>query len=392
MLFRSFCINEILQRIIMKRATFPSVNGVILAGGQGRRMGGQDKGLISYRQQPLIRHVIDRLKDQVDSLTINANRHIDQYQAFGYPIATDLLEGYQGPLSGMLSAMKQSKADYILTVPCDCPQISSLLRRRLMESLLMHQADIAVAHDGQRIQPVFALISRKLQPDLEHWLASGERKIDLWMQRHHLIEVDFSDQQDCFINFNHPEDITEHRPVEFPLPLLGFAAFSGTGKTSLLVKLIPELKARGLRLAVVKHAHHRFDIDVPGKDSYRMREAGASQVVVASRRLLALMHTHADRRDEPVLAECLSRLDQQHLDLVLVEGFKQEQFAKIELHRPELGKPLLYREDPSIIAFATDQPTDVPPELPVLDLNNLTQIADFVIEFCRTQKQPTETA
>ncbi|MCC5796843.1 MAG: molybdenum cofactor guanylyltransferase [Methylophaga sp.] len=376
----------------MTCAVFPGVTGIVLAGGQGRRMGGQDKGLLNYQQQPLVKHIIDRLAPQVESIIINANRSHQQYQQFEYPVITDLLDGYQGPLSGMLAGMKQAETDYILTVPCDCPHISTQLRRRLLESLLLHQADIAVAHDGKRLQPVFSLMSTRLQADLQAWLASGERKIDLWMQRHRLVEVDFSDQQECFINFNHPEDITEYRPVEFPLPLLGFAAFSGTGKTSLLVKLIPELNARGLRLAVVKHAHHRFDIDVPGKDSYRMREAGASQVVVASRRLLALMHTHADRRDEPVLAECLSRLDQRHLDLVLVEGFKKEQFAKIELHRPELGKPLLYREDPSVIAFATDQPANLPLELPVLDLNNLTQIADFVVEFCRTQKQSMETA
>lgn len=375
----------------MTCAVFPAVTGIVLAGGQGRRMGGQDKGLLTYQQQPLVKRILDRLAPQVESIVINANRSHAQYQQFGYPVINDLLDGYQGPLSGMLAGMQQAKTDYILTVPCDCPNISTQLRRRLLESLLMHQADIAVAHDGKRLQPVFSLISRQLQADLEAWLASGERKIDLWMQRHNVVEVDFSDQRDCFINFNHPEDITEHTPVEFPLPLLGFAAFSGTGKTSLLVKLIPELTARGLRLAVVKHAHHRFDIDVPGKDSYRMREAGASQVVVASRRLLALMHTHTDRRTEPVLAECLSRLELQHLDLVLVEGFKQEQFAKIELHRPELGKPLLCRDDASIIAFATDQAAVAPAELPVLDLNNPSQIAEFVVEFCRTHKTTMET-
>lgn len=166
-------------------------------------------------------------------------------------------------------------------------------------------------------------------------------------------------------------------------PLLGFAAWSGTGKTTLLEQLLPRLAARGLRVAVIKHAHHDFDIDIPGKDSYRMRKAGAQQVMVASRRRWALITEHQDSRAEPRLAELLPQLDHAHLDLILVEGFKHEPIAKIELHRPTLGKPLLYASDPKVVAIATDAPLNPAPALPILDLNTPDEVADFVFDYLR---------
>lgn len=164
-------------------------------------------------------------------------------------------------------------------------------------------------------------------------------------------------------------------------PVLGFAAFSGTGKTTLLVKLLPRLRAAGLRIGMIKHAHHKFDVDVPGKDSYELRKAGASQMLVTSSRRWALM-TDLDEERDPVLQEMLDRLDQAGLDLVLVEGFKHEAFPKIELHRPATGSALICPEDPNVIAVATDAPLAVPPGLPLLDLNDVDGIAQFVQSFC----------
>lgn len=164
-------------------------------------------------------------------------------------------------------------------------------------------------------------------------------------------------------------------------PVLGFAAFSGTGKTTLLVQLLPRLRAAGLRIGMIKHAHHKFDVDVPGKDSYELRKAGASQMLVTSSRRWALM-TDLDEERDPVLQEMLDRLDQGGLDLVLVEGFKHEAFPKIELHRPAMGSPLLYPQDASVIAVATDAPLPEPAGLPLLDLNDVAGIAAFVQAFC----------
>ena len=120
----------------MTESTYPTVTGIILAGGEARRMGGNDKGLIPYVNQPLIAHVIHHLAPQVEQLLINANRNIERYQQFGYPVISDSLSGYQGPLAGMLAGMQMATTDYILTAPCDSPSPSPKLRQRMMESLL----------------------------------------------------------------------------------------------------------------------------------------------------------------------------------------------------------------------------------------------------------------
>ena len=169
--------------------------------------------------------------------------------------------------------------------------------------------------------------------------------------------------------------------IDYPLPLVGFCAFSGTGKTTLLTHLLPLLKNRGLRVGVVKHAHHRFDIDYPGKDSYELRLAGASQMLVASRKRMAWVKETQENRPEPVLEEALLALETEHLDLVLVEGFKQAAIPKIELHRASLGKPLMYPSMSDIIAIATDAPlADKNINLPLLNLNQPVEIAEFIIE------------
>ncbi|MDO7596433.1 MAG: molybdenum cofactor guanylyltransferase [Pseudomonadota bacterium] len=366
----------------MNTSSTPTVTGVILAGGQARRMGGEDKGLILFNHKPLIAHVISTLKPQVDTLVINANRNIDKYKAFKYPVISDSLDNFCGPLAGMLSAMQTVDTDYILTAPCDSPNISTQLRQRMMETLLIEHADIAVAHNGDRLQPVFCLIPCRLHPDLESYLQQGGRKIDVWLKSHALAIVDFSDQPNSFINVNHPEDLVTHQTrVQSPIPLIGFAAFSGTGKTTLLRQLIPALNAKGLEVAVIKHAHHNFDIDVPGKDSYEIRQAGAQQVLVSSSRLMALVEVQSDTLTEPSLSTLVPRLDCSKLDLILVEGFKHESIAKVELHRCSLDKPFLYPADQNIIAIASDQPLDLERNIEQLDINDIAAIADYLAHF-----------
>jgi molybdopterin-guanine dinucleotide biosynthesis protein MobB len=165
------------------------------------------------------------------------------------------------------------------------------------------------------------------------------------------------------------------------VPLIGFAAYSGTGKTTLLKQLIPLLGEAGLRLGVIKHAHHQVEVDQPGKDSYELRKAGAGRVLLASSRHWALMVDETEAR-EPDLAELLTRLDCSELDLVLVEGFRHLAFPKIELHRRALGKPFLYPHDPSIIAIASDSGIGEVTALPRLDLNAPPAIADFIHSHC----------
>ncbi len=171
---------------------------------------------------------------------------------------------------------------------------------------------------------------------------------------------------------------------DFPRPILGFVAFSGTGKTTLLEQLIPLLRERGIRIALLKHAHHDFDIDKPGKDSYRLRKAGASQVMVASARRWALITEHPQEQKEPQLPELLKHLDPEQCDLLLVEGFKHEHYPKIELQREALGKPPLYPDDPHIIAIACDTP-QVKAPIPVLDINRPQTIGDFIHSWLQQQ-------
>ncbi len=161
------------------------------------------------------------------------------------------------------------------------------------------------------------------------------------------------------------------------IPVLGFVAASGTGKTTLLAELIPILKQDGLRIGLIKHSHHDFEIDQPGKDSYRLRKAGASPVMLVSRYRRAMI-TEFTSENEPRLDDQLKQFDQSELDLILVEGFRAESFPKIELHRPSLEKPLLYPNDPDIIAIATDAELKTPDYLIQLELNRPQMIADFI--------------
>ncbi|WP_036257160.1 molybdopterin-guanine dinucleotide biosynthesis protein B [Methylocapsa aurea] len=162
--------------------------------------------------------------------------------------------------------------------------------------------------------------------------------------------------------------------------VIGLAGWSGAGKTTLIVKLIPLLRARGLSVSTLKHAHHAFDVDRPGKDSFLHREAGAAEVLVASVKRWALMH-ELRAEQEPSLAGLLRHLSP--VDLVLVEGYKQDAHAKIEIHRAANAKPLLYPNDPSIKAFVSDGALSLPSHLPQAHLDDAEAIADFCLEFSR---------
>ena len=161
--------------------------------------------------------------------------------------------------------------------------------------------------------------------------------------------------------------------------LIGLAGWSGSGKTTLLVKLLPALIARGRSVSTLKHAHHAFDVDQPGKDSHHHRLAGAREVLISSVRRWALLH-ELRAEAEPTLAELVPHLSP--VDLVIVEGFKAESHAKLEVYRSAVGKPLLYPNDPNILAIAADpRPTNSP--LPSADLNDIEAIADLVDRIAR---------
>ncbi len=179
--------------------------GVVLAGGRATRMGGKDKGLQLLNGKPLWLHVADSLETQVASIAISANRHIDTYQQSGYPVYQDNLADYPGPLAGMLSVMQQSKGEWFLFCPCDTPFIPSCL----VERLVQHRGNSPVVwvHDGERDHPTIALINSELEPDMQDYLAAGERRVMVFMRQSGGHSVDFGDLKSAFVNVNTTEDL-----------------------------------------------------------------------------------------------------------------------------------------------------------------------------------------
>ena len=182
------------------------ITAVILAGGQGRRMGGQDKGLIEFDGKPLAAILVEQLSQQGVDIIINANRNHDQYQKLGFPVISDTLEDYQGPLAGFASAMAAVNSQFILTLPCDGPLLSDDYVARFIASYTQSAAPVQVAFDGDRLQPVHALIKVDLLPSLNQFLEGGDRKIDRWYAQHDYERVDFSDCASMFRNINTPAD------------------------------------------------------------------------------------------------------------------------------------------------------------------------------------------
>jgi molybdenum cofactor guanylyltransferase len=187
------------------------ITGVVLAGGRGSRMGGEDKGLVVLNGRPMVEHVVDRLRPQVGQLLISANRNQERYAALGHKVVPDLLTDYQGPLAGMAAALQAATTPYVVTVPCDSPLMGTDVVARLARALVRDDADVSVAHDGERTHPVFLMLKRSLLPSLLEFLNAGERKIDRWFARHRLAVADFHDCPETFLNVNDPQ---EHRALE----------------------------------------------------------------------------------------------------------------------------------------------------------------------------------
>lgn len=182
------------------------ISGLILAGGAGRRLGGRDKGLVLLKDRPLVAHVIARFAPQVEQLAISANRHLAEYAAFGHPVLADDLTD-AGPLAGIAPALERAAHPLLAIAPCDCPFLPADLVARLHEAFVREQADIACAAVGGRLQPVCALIDRRLAPSLRAYLETGGRKVDRWYAQHRLAIVDHPAACTDFANTNTPEEL-----------------------------------------------------------------------------------------------------------------------------------------------------------------------------------------
>ena len=183
------------------------VTGVVLAGGQGSRMGGIDKGLQAFRGKPMVAHVVERLAPHVDELLVNANRNAQSYASLGHRVIADEIEGFAGPLAGFERGLAHAQGALVVTVPCDSPFLPPDLVARLRAALEGGGAELAVAKTGDQPHPVFSLMRRSVLPSLQRFLGTGQRKIDRWYADLAVVEVAFDDEADAFRNINTREEL-----------------------------------------------------------------------------------------------------------------------------------------------------------------------------------------
>jgi molybdenum cofactor guanylyltransferase len=188
------------------------VTGLVLAGGQGSRMGGVDKGLQPFRGRPMVAHVVERLAPQVGEILVNANRNLEAYAAFGHRVVSDEIEGFAGPLAGFERGLAHARTPLVATCPCDSPFLPHDLVSRLRAAMDEHRAQLAVAKTGDQAHPVFCLMRRDVHASLEAFLATGQRKIDKWYASLAKVEVAFDDEADAFLNINTREELATLEP------------------------------------------------------------------------------------------------------------------------------------------------------------------------------------
>jgi molybdopterin-guanine dinucleotide biosynthesis protein B len=372
----------------------PLPAGIVLAGGLGRRMGGGDKPLVAVGGRAMLARAVERLAPQVARLAINANGDPERFRAYGLPVVADTVGGFAGPLAGVLAGMRWAKANavgsrFLLSAAGDTPFFPRDLAARLLAAGSGDEGTIVVARSSGGAHPVFALWPVRLADDLDAFLTGGERKILAFVDRYRRLDAHFDDVElengaplDPFFNVNTPADAARAEEIAAMLgsagvtvPVFGVTGWKNSGKTTLVTKLVREFVARGFRVSTVKHAHHDFDIDKPATDSFRHREAGASEVLIVSGNRWALMHELRGGA-EPPLEAALLRLSP--CDLILVEGYKREAHPKIEVRRRSArAQEPLAPGDPSVLAVAADHATDAG-ALPLFALDDVAAIADFI--------------
>jgi molybdopterin-guanine dinucleotide biosynthesis protein len=362
---------------------------VILAGGKGRRMGGKDKALIPLLDRPLLSYVLESISGHVAPIALNINTNLDKFSEFGYEIIEDPIKGHLGPLAGILAALnwaRQLNQKWVMTLPCDTPFLPKNIVKEMIKLKNKElDVDLVVAQSKGYNHPVIALWKSDLNLKLEKALNEGIRKIDIFTSSLKVAYVDFdkinNDNFDPFTNLNSPLDLIKAQQILGKLPpFFGLAGWSGSGKTTLCTKLIENFTKIGITIGTLKHAHHKFELDKPGKDSFNLRKAGARPMIISSKERFAMIQEN-DEHDEKSLFQMIEMFSKdpiQKCDLIIVEGYKNEPIPKFEVYRPIIGKPELYKEDNNIFAIASD--INIESSIPTFDLNNINSISDFIIQ------------
>jgi molybdopterin-guanine dinucleotide biosynthesis protein B/molybdopterin-guanine dinucleotide biosynthesis protein len=354
---------------------YPDLTGVILAGGQSRRMG-QDKARMQIVGRSMFERALDVLQKFCANILIAGDR--PDLARPGVPALPDLYPG--SALGGLYTGLKAARTEWILVAPCDMPYPDPRIVKRLLGQRTGFDAVVPRTPAGY--EPDFALDHKNCLPQMEAMLQQNQFRIYDFYQR---ITIRYLDPPELpegwertLINLNTPEDLARLKEERMTPPAVSIVAKSGTGKTTLLEKLIAELKTRGYRVGTVKHDAHSFSIDHEGKDSWRLTRAGADTMVITSPDKIAMVKQHSPER-EPLLAETIDRYCSD-LDLVLTEGFKHGSLPKIEVHRQARSAQLLCRgenHDPHLIAVASDQPLDL--DVPVFDINDSKGLVELIV-------------
>ena len=362
---------------------------VILAGGKGRRMGGKDKALIPLLDRPLLSYVLESISGHVAPIALNINTNLDKFSEFGYEIIEDPIKGHLGPLAGILASLNWARKlnqKWVMTLPCDTPFLPKNIVKEIIKLKNKElDVDLVVAQSKGYNHPVIALWKSDLNLKLEKALNEGIRKIDIFTSSLKVAYVDFdkinNDNFDPFTNLNSPLDLIKAQQILGKLPpFFGLAGWSGSGKTTLCTKLIENFTKIGITIGTLKHAHHKFELDKPGKDSFNLRKAGARPMIISSKERFAMIQEN-DEHDEKSLFQMIEMFSKdpiQKCDLIIVEGYKNEPIPKFEVYRPIIGKPELYKEDNNIFAIASD--INIESSIPTFDLNNINSISDFIIQ------------
>ena len=356
---------------------YPDVTGVLLAGGLGRRLG-RDKALLALHGRPLYRPALDLLQRFFERVLIAGDR-----PDLARPEIPSVPDFYPGSaLGGLHTGLKSAATEWIFVAPCDMPFPDG----RIVERLLARRGgcDAVVPRTPAGCEPVFALYHRNCLAPMEALLQRQRFRISDFFSRTAVRYLDPPELPDgwrqSLLNVNTLEElaVAESIPAVTP-PVVSVVARSGTGKTTLLEKLIAGLKARGYRVGAVKHDAHSFSIDHPGKDSWRLTQAGADTMLITSAAQIAMVKRNP-LGEEPPLAETIAGYCGD-LDIVLTEGFKRSDLPKIEVHRQACGDPLLCRGeefDPHLIAVASDGEPQL--DVPVFHIDDAAGICELLIE------------
>lgn len=345
------------------------VSGALLAGGKSRRMQ-TDKATLTFNGESFFSRGIRALQTVCSDIHIAGDRS---------DLVSDGIESYAdtfpgSSLGGLHNALLHARHDWVCVLPCDLPFPSPRLLRHLLQNRT--EADAIIPRTEHGSEPLVACYNRRILPIIEQQIDAGEMRLTSLLDR---LSVHYLDPGElpagwrrALRNLNSPQDLDR---LNAHPPVLTFVAHSGTGKTTLLEKLILELTHRGWTIGSLKHDAHKFDIDHPGKDSWRFTEAGSRLTSISSDQKTALIRQH----DLPPTLEQLLLPFQGEVDIILTEGFKQSQLPKIEVFRKELDRPLICRgerHDPTLLAVAGDVKIDL--DVPTFSINDPLPLADYI--------------